>query len=69
MRFVTWVKLKVHQISDKLVHQGLRYGVSDGTFEAKKDQPKLDIRTMTISIIQSEEVLLNGVTDNQSPNI
>ena len=46
MRFVTWVKLKVYQISDKLVHQGLRYGVSDGTFEAKKDQPKLEIRNL-----------------------
>ena len=48
MCFGTWVKLKVHQISDKLLHQGLRYGVSDGTFEAKKDQPKLDIQTMVI---------------------
>ena len=46
MRFITWVKLKEYQISDILVHQGLRYVVSDGTFEAKKDQPKLDIRTM-----------------------
>ena len=46
--FVTLVKLEVHQISDKLVHQGLRYGVSDGTFEAKKDQPKLDIRTLVM---------------------
>ena len=44
--FVTKVKLKVYQISDKLVHQELRYGVSDGTFEAKKDQPKLGIRTL-----------------------
>ena len=26
----------------------MRYGVSDGTFEAKKNQPKLDIRTMPI---------------------
>ena len=30
----------------KLIHQELRYGVSDETFEAKKDQPKLDIRTL-----------------------
>ena len=34
------------KIFAKLIHQGLRYGVSDGTFEAKKDQPKLDIRTL-----------------------
>ena len=40
MRFVTWVKLKVYQISDILVHLGLRYGVSDRYFEQKKDQPK-----------------------------
>ena len=45
MRFVTRVKSKVYQIFDKLVHQGLRYGVSDGTFEAKIDQPKLHIQT------------------------
>ena len=48
MRFVTLVKLKVYQIADKLVHHGLRYGVSDTTFEAKKDQPKLDIRTLVM---------------------
>ena len=46
IRFVTRVKLKVYQISDILVHQGLRYGVSDGNFEVKKDQPKLDIRNL-----------------------
>ena len=32
-----------------MVHQGLRYGMSDGTFASKKDQPKLDIRTLPIS--------------------
>ena len=48
MRFVTRVKLEVYQISDKLVHQELRYNVSDGTFQGKKDQPKLDIRTMSM---------------------
>ena len=36
----------MYKISDKLVHQGLRNGVSNITFEAKKDQAKLDIRTM-----------------------
>ena len=46
MRFVTWVELKVYQIPDKSVHQGLRDGVSDGTFEAKIDQPKLHIQTL-----------------------
>ena len=46
MRFVTWYRLKAYQISDKLVHLGLRYGMSEGTFEAKKDQPKLNFRTM-----------------------
>ena len=38
------------KIFAKLIHQGLRYGVSDGTFEAKKDQPKLDIRTMHMMV-------------------
>ena len=37
---------KCIEIFAKLNHQELRYGVSDGTFEAKKDQPKLDIRTL-----------------------
>ena len=46
MRFVTWVRVKVYQISDKLIHHGLRYGVSEGTYEAKEDQPKLNILTM-----------------------
>ena len=36
----------------KLIHQKLRYGVSDGTFEVKKDQPKLDIRTMFMTEMQ-----------------
>ena len=48
MSFVTLVKSKLCQISDKLVHQGLRYGVSDRTFVAKKEQPKLIIRTMVM---------------------
>ena len=38
----------MYQFSDKLVHQGLRYGVSEGTFEAKTVQPKLDIRTLVL---------------------
>ena len=46
MRLVTLVESNVYPIFDKLVHQGLRYGVSDGSFEAKKDQPKLNIQTM-----------------------
>ena len=49
MPFVTLVKSKLCQIFDKLVHQGLRNGVPDGTFEAKKEQPKLIIRTMDIT--------------------
>ena len=46
MRFLTRVKSKLYQISDKFVYQRLRYGVSDGTFEAKKDQSKFIIRTL-----------------------
>ena len=49
MGLVIQVKSKVYQISHKLVHQGLRYGVSDGTCEAKKEQPKLHIRTLVIA--------------------
>ena len=46
MHYVALVKSKVYQISDNLDHQGLRYGVSDGTFVAKKGQPKLHILTL-----------------------
>ena len=49
MRLVTRVESKVYQIFDKLVHQGLIYGVSDGTFEAKKDQPKLQGRPLPMT--------------------
>ena len=59
MRFVTWVELDYYQISDKLVNQGLRYGASNGTSEAKKDQPELGIRTMHmghgVRILRSRE--------------
>ena len=48
MLFLTWVKLKVYQISHKLVRQGLRFGVPDKTFEAKKYKPKLHIRTLVM---------------------
>ena len=43
MRFVTLVKSKLYQIFEKLIHQD---SVSDGTFAAKKYQPKLIIRTL-----------------------
>ena len=33
--YETGIKLTVYQISDKLVHQGLRYGVYDGIFGGK----------------------------------
>ena len=39
------------QILATLIYQELRYGVSDRTFEAKKDQPKLDIRTLLIKYV------------------
>ena len=32
----------MYQISNKLVQQGQRYGISDGTYGGKKDQPKLN---------------------------
>ena len=68
MRLVTLVKSKLYQISDKLVHQGLRYGVCDGTFEAKKDQPKLIIRTLVITHKRSKIVdsLRSGLWPNSS---
>ena len=43
-----WVKPKVYQISDRLVNLGLRNDVSAGTFEAKRDQPQLKIRTLIV---------------------
>ena len=42
-----WI-LIFHRISAAERVQGLRYGVSDGTFETKKKQPKLIIQTMYI---------------------
>ena len=41
MPLVTRVKSIAYQISDNLVPHGLRYGVSDRTFEGKIDKPKL----------------------------
>ena len=38
----------MYQISDKSVHRELGKGVSDATFEGKKCQPKLQIRTLEI---------------------
>ena len=49
MLFITRVKSKVYKISEKLVHHGLRYDVSGGTFEGKKDQPKFQTRAVLIS--------------------
>ena len=49
------VKSKVNQISDKLFHQGLRYGVSDGIFEAKKDQPKFQNQALNIAVVDQRE--------------
>ena len=46
---------------DKLIHQELRYGVSDGTSEAKKDQPKLDIRTLYIEYAGKLISLVRGL--------
>ena len=39
-----------HPVADfaELIHQELRIGVSDVTFEAKNDQPKLDIQTLVV---------------------
>ena len=51
----------MYQISDNLVHQGLlRYGVSDRTFEAKKDQPKLFFRTLVLIPISDEVIQRRG---------
>ena len=35
----------------EFIHQELRYGVSDGTFEVKKDQPKFQNRALVVCII------------------
>ena len=45
----------------KLIHQELRYGVCDGTFEAKKDQPKLFFRTMVTMHFGSNEATQNDM--------
>ena len=46
MGFRTRVKSQLYQISEKFVLQGLRYDVSDVTFEAQKQQPKLQRKTL-----------------------
>jgi len=49
------MKSKVYQISDKSVHRELRIGVSDPTFQGKKHQPKLQIRTLVVIDFKSED--------------
>ena len=45
------VKSKVYQIFAKLVHRGLRKGVSEATFEGKKHQPKFKGRTLLMFVM------------------
>ena len=37
----------------KMIHHELRYGVSDGTFEAKKDQPKFQTRALVLTSVKN----------------